>query len=66
MVNTAGSKLNKSVSTQDLKSKLVEEEGISINKSLTTLGRIFAILSNKKAKDKMPLPYRESKLTRIL
>lgn len=62
------SKLSKSVqiSAEELRLKQIEEEGISINKSLTTLGRIFAILSDRKAKEKQPLPYRECKLTRIL
>ena len=42
-----------------------ETEAIFINQSLTTLGRIFAILGNRKVKKSVP-PYRESKLTRIL
>jgi hypothetical protein len=42
-----------------------EDEGVSINRSLTTLGRIFAMLSDRKARDIKP-PYRESKLTRLL
>lgn len=53
------------MSQDELKQSKSEEEGISINKSLTTLGRIFAILSDRKAKG-TPLPYRECKLTRIL
>ena len=37
-----------------------------INQSLTTLGRIFSILSNRKLQGTNAPPYRESKLTRIL
>ena len=59
------SKVNKSVNKSQQKSQ--DDEGISINKSLTTLGRIFSMLSNRKQwKEKPLLPYRESKLTRIL
>lgn len=35
----------------------------NINLSLTTLGKIIQILSNQ---SKLPLPFRESKLTRLL
>lgn len=35
----------------------------NINLSLTNLGKIIHILSNQ---SKLPLPYRESKLTRLL
>ena len=44
----------------------MEEESIYINQSLTTLGRIFQMLANRKAKERTVAPYRESKLTRIL
>jgi hypothetical protein len=44
----------------------IEEEGNSINLSLSTLGRVFGILSTMKAKDRQLPPYRECKLTRIL
>ena len=44
---------------------ILEMESISINKSLTTLGRIFIMIADRKAKSQNP-PYRESKLTRIL
>lgn len=44
----------------------LETEAIFINKSLTTLGRVFTMLADKKAKNKQNPPYRESKLTRIL
>lgn len=36
----------------------------SINKSLTTLGKVIHYLTLKQ--NKLPIPYRESKLTRIL
>lgn len=39
------------------------EEAKSINKSLTTLGKVIVALTDKKATH---IPYRESKLTRIL
>lgn len=38
-------------------------EGVNINKSLLTLGKCFNILSEKKTSY---VPFRESKLTRIL
>lgn len=44
----------------------VETEGKFINKNLTTLGRVFAILSNRKLQGKVVPPYRECKLTRLL
>jgi len=44
----------------------VETEAKFINKNLTTLGRIFAILSNRKLQTKEAPPYRECKLTRLL
>ncbi|KAJ6262378.1 Kinesin-4 [Drechslerella dactyloides] len=42
------------------------QEGAHINKSLLTLGNVIARLSTKDAKDKDHLPYRDSKLTRLL
>jgi hypothetical protein len=44
----------------------LEEESVFINQSLTTLGRIFTMLANRKLGTKIKPPYRESKLTRIL
>jgi kinesin family protein C1 len=44
----------------------LEQESISINKSLTTLGRIFMMLADRKTANQQKPPYRESKLTRIL
>lgn len=49
----------------DTSADILEMESISINKSLTTLGRIFIMIADRKAKNQNP-PYRESKLTRIL
>ena len=40
------------------------KEGANINKSLSTLGRVIAALSDPKAKTKAP--FRDSKLTHIL
>lgn len=45
----------------------LETESKFINKNLTTLGRVFAILSNRKLQKTTPVPpYRECKLTRLL
>lgn len=64
LVDLAGSeKINKSRTTKDR-----FKEGYSINKSLTTLGRVITILS-KKNKWRVPIekpPYRESTLTWVL
>ena len=43
--------------------KKIQNEANFINKSLTTLGRIVRLVNEKKNTN---LPYRESKLTRIL
>ena len=43
----------------------VFKEGININKSLLTLGKVIAALSEETKKNNF-VPYRESKLTRIL
>jgi hypothetical protein len=55
---------NKSKEEIELMKKL-QNEANYINKSLTTLGRIIAILTDKKS-SKISIPYRESKLTMIL
>ena len=52
--------------TRDQKQYDVETEGRFINKNLTTLGRVFAILSKRKLYGKIAPPYRECKLTRLL
>jgi len=44
--------------------KKIQAEANYINKSLTTLGRILRLISEKKPEN--VIPYRESKLTRIL
>lgn len=46
--------------------KQLDLESVAINKSLTTLGRIFRLLSDKKMMLKTAIPYWESKLTWIL
>ena len=51
---------------REYKVQSLETESKFINKNLTTLGRIFAILSNRKLQVKNTPPYRESKLTRLL
>jgi len=45
--------------------KKTQGEANHINKSLTTLGRILRLISEKKQEKNM-IPYRESKLTRVL
>lgn len=47
-------------------SKERRQEGSHINKSLLTLGTVIAKLSESKDKDAQHLPYRDSKLTRLL
>ncbi|CAD8175364.1 unnamed protein product [Paramecium octaurelia] len=42
------------------------EEGININQSLLVLGNVIKTLSDQKKKSQTHIPYRESKLTRIL
>ena len=42
------------------------KEGISINKGLLCLGQVISSLSDLAAKKKEHIPYRDSKLTRIL
>jgi len=44
----------------------LEAESVCINQSLTTLGRIFMMIADRKTKSRPQPPYRESKLTRIL
>ena len=44
---------------------IVNKEARYINMSLSTLGRIFGMLSNRKLQVRAP-PYRESQLTRLL
>lgn len=41
------------------------QEGISINKGLLALGNVIAALTDEKKSEKF-VPYRDSKLTRIL
>ncbi|KAK9773543.1 hypothetical protein AB5N19_05312 [Seiridium cardinale] len=47
-------------------SKERRQEGSHINKSLLTLGTVISKLSDAKDKDAKHLPYRDSKLTRLL
>eukprot|EP00826_Nyctotherus_ovalis_P048488 TRINITY_DN5720_c0_g1_i2.p1 TRINITY_DN5720_c0_g1~~TRINITY_DN5720_c0_g1_i2.p1 ORF type:complete len:527 (+),score=128.48 TRINITY_DN5720_c0_g1_i2:451-2031(+) len=48
------------------KDETLLREARFINQSLTTLGRILTILTDRKSSRKASIPYRESKLTRIL
>lgn len=41
-------------------------EGISINVGLLALGNVINCLADDKRKDKQHVPYRDSKLTRLL
>lgn len=69
IIDLAGSERTCTESNKDKtyseKEKLLQKETNFINKSLTTLGRIFKILSDKKLKN-THLPYRDSKLTMVL
>lgn len=66
--------INKMTSEEEKESNLyqipklydLETESKHINKNLTTLGRIFGILSNRTLQGKIAPPYRECKLTRLL
>ena len=42
------------------------QEGIDINKGLLALGNVISILGDEQKKSKVHIPYRDSKLTRIL
>ena len=42
------------------------KEARHINQSLTTLGRVLTMLADRRASKKAAIPYRESKLTRVL
>lgn len=48
------------------KDETLLREARFINQSLTTLGRILTILADRKSSRRASIPYRESKLTRIL
>jgi len=58
------SEIEKSLDKKQLKQ--LEQEAVMINKSLTTLGRIFLMLADRKSQARGVLPYRDSKLTRLL
>ena len=68
MASTSKSKRQVSFKNEknEVKEYDLDTEGKFINKNLTTLGRIFAILSNRKLQTKESPPYRECKLTRLL
>ena len=51
---------------EPIKTHDLETESKFINQNLTTLGRVLAILGNKKLHNKIAPPYRECKLTRLL
>eukprot|EP00826_Nyctotherus_ovalis_P015374 TRINITY_DN14363_c0_g2_i1.p1 TRINITY_DN14363_c0_g2~~TRINITY_DN14363_c0_g2_i1.p1 ORF type:complete len:427 (+),score=95.72 TRINITY_DN14363_c0_g2_i1:447-1727(+) len=48
------------------KDEALLREAKNINKSLTTLGRVLTMLSDRKSSKRASIPYRESKLTRVL
>ncbi|CDW75746.1 carboxy-terminal kinesin 2 [Stylonychia lemnae] len=64
-VNKGKQDLNDSFKAEQ-QQQILEQESVSINKSLTTLGRVFMMIADRKCKSKQNPPYRESKLTRIL
>ncbi|MCQ2816951.1 MAG: hypothetical protein MJ252_06775 [archaeon] len=68
--NERRSQLNKSLADMTPEeielNKFQQMEANYINKSLTTLGRIITIISDKKNANKTVLPYRDSKLTILL
>ena len=68
LVDLAGSECAKSVSNRSLEMTR-ERERSNINKSLLTLGRVIIMLkeqSENKKSNGMRIPYRDSKLTRLL
>jgi len=48
------------------KNEILMKEAKFINQSLTTLGRVLTMLADRRATKKAAIPYRESKLTRVL
>lgn len=71
IIDLAGSERNSLNSLSDRtkeqidNAKRIQNEANFINKSLTTLGRIISMISDKKT-NKIAIPYRESKLTMVL
>lgn len=61
-VDLAGSERIKKTKAEGLQLK----EGIDINKGLASLGKVISILGNNQRKPNTHVPYRDSKLTRIL
>jgi hypothetical protein len=61
-VDLAGSEHGKETDAQGLQLK----EGIDINKGLLSLGNVISALGDEQKKGKVYVPYRDSKLTRIL
>lgn len=72
IIDLAGSERNTLTYTGKTKeeieiAKRIQNEANFINKSLTTLGRIISMISDKKNNvNKLAIPYRESKLTMVL
>lgn len=72
MVDLAGSECAKTANMEDGRSgqqQARERERMNINRSLLTLGRVVALLKEQSQKSKpgnVRIPYRDSKLTRIL
>lgn len=69
MVDLAGSECAKTASGDAYKEATRERERMNINRSLLTLGRVISMLkeqSQQGHKKSIRIPYRDSKLTRIL
>ena len=64
MVDLAGSECAKTAGTAGNSVSMAESK--NINKSLLTLGRVITALREKQSKSSARIPYRDSKLTRLL
>jgi hypothetical protein len=61
-VDLAGSERAKRTGAEGIRLR----EGIDINKGLLALGNVISALGDEQKKGKVHVPYRDSKLTRIL
>jgi len=69
MVDLAGSECAKSAGSDGGSNRGLERERMNINRSLLTLGRVISMLkaqSEGRTKNNSRIPYRDSKLTRVL